>query len=234
MEEGPVLPVSSIEWRLEPGRHPLEALAGDAIDEGWRRRIAARPRLHDGEVVLGTRLSVADGRLTGACQPIRYAGLLHFLENPDTGLPQDPYRHLFAWPALISADGRAVMGRMASHTANPGRIYFPAGSLEASDFVGELADIDANMAREVREETGLDLGAARPDPGYLLLPAGRLALVMRIFRFRQNAADLAGAAREFLAARHDDELDAILDFAPGETDPAMTPLARRFMRWFSG
>lgn len=234
MEEGPVLPVSSIEWRLEPGRHPLETLASRAIDESWHRRILQSPRLHDGEVVLGTELSVAHGRLSGACRMIRYAGLLHFLENPDTGLPQDPYRHLFAWPALISADGRAVMGRMAAHTANAGRIYFPAGSLEASDFVGGLADIDANMAREVREETGLDLGAARPDPGYLLLPAGRLALVIRIFRFEKSAADLAGAAREFLAARHDDELDAILDFAPGETDPAMTPLARRFMRWFSG
>jgi 8-oxo-dGTP pyrophosphatase MutT (NUDIX family) len=126
------------------------------------------------------------------------------------------------------------MGRMAAHTANAGRIYFPAGSLEAVDFVGGLADLDGNMAREVREETGLDLGQAQPDPGYLLLPTGRLALVIRIFRFDASAAELAGAARDFLAARHDDELDAILDFAPGQTDPAMPPLARRFMRWFSG
>jgi 8-oxo-dGTP pyrophosphatase MutT (NUDIX family) len=234
MEEGPVLPLKRIEWRLEQGRHPLEADAANAIDEGWRQRILQRPRLHDGEVVLGTTFSLADGGLSGACRKIRYAGLLHFLDLPDGGAPVHPWRHLFAWPALVSADGRAVMGRMAAHTANAGRIYFPAGSLEADDFVGGLADIDANMSREVREETGLDLGRARPDPGYLLLPAGRLALVIRIFRFDASATELAGAAREFLAARHDDELDAILDFAPGETDPAMTPLARRFMRWFSG
>jgi 8-oxo-dGTP pyrophosphatase MutT (NUDIX family) len=234
VEEGPVLPVTSIEWRLEPGRHPLESQASQAIDEGWRRRILHRPRLHDGEVVLGTRLALADGWLSGTCRMIRYAGLLHFLDLPDQGAPSTPHRHLFAWPALVSADGRAVMGRMSAHTANAGRIYFPAGSLETMDFVGGLADIDGNMAREVREETGLDLGAARPEPGYLLLPTGRLALVIRIFRFEQSAAELAGAARAFLAARRDDELDAIIDFAPGETDPAMTPLARRFMRWFSG
>jgi 8-oxo-dGTP pyrophosphatase MutT (NUDIX family) len=234
MEEGPVLPVTSIEWRLEPGRHPLETDDAGAIDAGWLRRTANRPRLHDGEVVLGTGLSLAEGRLSGSCRAIRYAGLLHFLELPDEGPPASPYRHLFAWPALVSADGRAVMGRMAAHTANAGRIYFPAGSLELVDFEGGLADIDGNMAREVREETGLDLREARPDPGYLLLPTGRLALVIRIFRFDRTAAELAGAARTFLAERHDDELDAIIDFAPGETDPAMMPLARRFMRWFSG
>jgi 8-oxo-dGTP pyrophosphatase MutT (NUDIX family) len=233
MEDGPVLAIDAVDLRLEEGRHPLEMLAAGEIDAAWHARLAQGLRLHDGEVVLATGLAVEQGRVSGHCRRIRYAGLLHFLDLPDAAASATPYRHLFAWPAIIGGDGRAIMGRMAAHTANAGRIYFPAGSLDTGDFRDGRADLDANMAREVREETGLDLARAAPDPGYLLLPAGKLALVMRIFRYREAAEDLAGEARAHLARGADDELDAILSFAPGQTDAAMAPLARRFMRWLA-
>ena len=41
-----------------------------------------------------------------------------------------------------------------------GRVYFAAGSFEPVDFRDGLVDVDFNMIREVREETGLDLSGA--------------------------------------------------------------------------
>ena len=55
---------------------------------------------------------------------------------------------------------------MAAHTANPGRVYFAAGSFEPEDFPGGRVDLHRNMVREVLEETGIDIvgTAARPAP----------------------------------------------------------------------
>ena len=220
--------------RLEHGRHPLEIEAKGRIDAQWQRRVAENARLFDGDVVLATRLMIDGGRLEGVCRPIRYAGLLYFLGLTESDAAATGYYHIYCWAAVISGDGKAIMGRMAAHTANAGRIFFPSGSLEAADFPGGVAGIDGNMARELREETGLLLGDAVADPHYLLARGGRTAALMRVYRFRQSAAELVQTASEFIAAGKDDELDAVFAFRPGETHPAMSPPARAFMAQFRG
>lgn len=228
------IPLKEAALVLEPGRHPLETDARERIDAEWRKRLAANPRLFDGDVMLATRLAFDGERLTATCRAIRYAGLLHFLGLPEAQARALPWRHVYCWAAVISGDGRAIMGRMAAHTANAGRIFFPSGSLDASDFRGGMADIDGNMARELAEETGIDLARGMPDPHYLLFPGARTAAIMRIYRFAQSAAELTGAAQAHIAGGGDDELEAVLAFAPGQTDPAMAPAARRFMELFKG
>jgi 8-oxo-dGTP pyrophosphatase MutT (NUDIX family) len=230
----PFTVITDAELRLEEVRHPLEIEAKGRIDDEWQRRLTANPRLFDGDVVLATRLEIGGGRLSGVCRPIRYAGLLHFLGLAEEEAVATGYSHIYCWAAAVSGDGRAIMGRMAAHTANAGRIFFPSGSLEAADFPEGVADIDGNMARELREETGLLLSSAVPDPHYLLARSARTAALMRIYRFRQSAAELVQASRDFIAAGKDDELDAIFAFAPGETHAAMSPPARSFMAQFRG
>jgi 8-oxo-dGTP pyrophosphatase MutT (NUDIX family) len=226
--------ITQAELRLERERHPLEIEAKDRIDAEWQRRLAANPRLFDGDVVLATRMEIAGGRLHGVCRPIRYAGLLHFLGLEEAEAVASGYFHVYCWAAVVSGDGKALMGRMAAHTANAGRIFFPSGSLEAADFPGGLADIDGNMARELREETGLLLSDAAPDPHYLLARSARTAALMRVYRFSQSAAELVESAQAHLDGGKDDELDAIFAFAPGQTHPAMSPPARAFMAQFRG
>ncbi len=126
------------------------------------------------------------------------------------------------------------MGRMAGHTANAGRIFFPSGSLEACDFHGGVADIDGNMARELAEETGLAAGARNGRPALPVSFGARTAAIMRIHRFEESAADLVSATQAHIAQGTDDELETVLAFAPGETDPAMAPVARHFMERFKG
>lgn len=232
MEE--FIPLSKATLVLEEGRHPLEIAAREHIDVQWQRRVAANPRLYDGDVVLATSMTLTDGVLSATCRAVRYAGLLHFLGLPEVDAKVLPWRHIYCWAAIISGDGKAIMGRMAGHTANAGRIFFPSGSLEACDFQGGVADIDGNMARELAEETGLVLARATPDRHYLVSFGARTAAIMRIHRFEESAADLVSAAQAHMAQGTDDEPETVLAFAPGETDPAMAPVARHFMERFKG
>ncbi len=228
------IPLRQATLVLEEGRHPLEIVARERIDAQWQGRVADNPRLFDGDVVLATSMKLDDGILSATCREVRYAGLLHFLGLPEADAKALPWRHIYCWAAIISGDGKAIMGRMAGHTSNAGRIVFPSGSLEALDFPGGVADIDGNMARELSEETGIVLARAAPDPHYLVSIGARTAAIMRIHRFEEGAAELVSSAQAHIAQGADDELETVLAFAPGETDPAMPPMARRFMEWFKG
>lgn len=233
-DETQLLSIRDAVYQLEEGAHPFEAQNEPAIDAGWIKRVAQKPRLFDGEAVLGISHEIRDGVLHARCRKIRYATLLHWLATPPDPARADSYVHIYAWAALISSDGYALMGRMGDHTANAGRIYFPSGSFEPSEFVEGVCDIAGNMRREVKEETGLDLGEARAEPGMLLFSGARTRALIRIYRFDEKAGDLRARIMTYLAQAADDELADIEYFGPGETDPGMPTGAQAFMRQLKG
>ena len=78
-----------------------------------------------------------------------------FLAWRDWGFPDKGVFNGFGMGALLSQDGAFALGEMGQHTANAGRIYFPAGTPDLDDVRGEALDIEGSVAREVEEETGL-------------------------------------------------------------------------------
>src|SRR5882762_3146621 len=56
-----------------------------------------------------------------------------FLAWRDWGFADKGVFNGFGMGALRSIDGAFVMGEMAAHTANAGRIYFPAGTPDLDD-----------------------------------------------------------------------------------------------------
>ena len=78
-----------------------------------------------------------------------------FLAWRDWGFPDKSVFNSFGAGALRSADGAFVLGRMNAHTANAGRIYFPAGTPDPNDVVDRHVDLAASVVREVEEEIGL-------------------------------------------------------------------------------
>jgi 8-oxo-dGTP pyrophosphatase MutT (NUDIX family) len=220
-----VLPVDVVDVRLDPGPHPLEISHEDAIAENWQREIAANPRLFNGTVVLVSEMTYKDGHLVGRCHAARYATFLYWRRNrdvPGTG-------HFYAHAMLISSDGALVAIRMAPHTVNAGRIYFAAGSFEPIDFRNGVVDIDFNMVREVKEETGLDLNEARRGERCYLLSTERGTVIFRRYWLPLTANAIVTRVNAHVASEHDPEIagPVVIHSASDQPDdllPHMNPL----------
>ncbi len=188
---GRVLPVDAVDVRLEPGPHPLERENAQAIEANWQREVAEQPALFNGTVVLLSQLSYSARQLVGVCHPVSYAAFLYWRRHRE-----QPAAHFFAHPMLVSRDGALIAARMASTTANAGRVYFPAGMFEPQDFSGGRVDLHANMVREVREETGIDLGAARFEQGWHALAGDAGTVIFGRYLLDRDADALAVGHRE--------------------------------------
>jgi 8-oxo-dGTP pyrophosphatase MutT (NUDIX family) len=198
-----IVPVRSAAVRLDPGPHPFERENAAAIDENWRAELAANPALFDGKVVLLSSLTYADGRLDGLCHVIRFATFMLWRKTRPLGSAEHAYAH--AVP--VTSDNALILIRMAGHTVNAGRAYFAAGSFEPQDFRGGMADIDFNMMREVREETGMDLSGRERAPIYHLRSSEGASVIFRRYYLDEPAETVAERIRAFVAAEEEPEIE---------------------------
>ena len=197
-----VVPVFSAEIDLDPAPHPFEAANGLAIEENWAREKAAQPALFNGEVMLLSNLRYREARLEGLCHMVRYATFLLWRRSQPVGSAEHAYTH--AMP--VTSDNALILVRMAPHTANANRVYFAAGSFEPRDFSAGKADIDFNMMREVREETGIDLNGLERDPHYHLRSTAGATVIFRRYFLGEPAEQVAERIRAFIAAEDDPEI----------------------------
>jgi 8-oxo-dGTP pyrophosphatase MutT (NUDIX family) len=197
-----IMPVGSVDVRLDPASHPFELANADAIQANWLKEIGANPALFDGRVVLLSHLTYADEALAGRCHEVRYATLLYWLRKRPAG----GAGHAFAHAMLVSRDNALIAVEMGSHTVNAGRVYFAAGSFEPSDFPGGQVDLHLNMMREVLEETGLDIDTVRRDGGYIALSTDRGTVIARRYHLDADANEIAERIRAFVAAEPEPEI----------------------------
>lgn len=107
---------------------------------------------------------IAGTGLRGSFLETDYAS---FLAWRDWGFPDPTVKNCFALAGILTSDNAFLTGVMAAHTANAGRVYFPGGTLDPSDFIAGKVNIESSMRRELTEETGLD-----PEQFNILTPAG--------------------------------------------------------------
>lgn len=212
--EDAVFDVSSFDLRVIGGAHPWVDENAAAIERNWRSEIAANPRLFNGMMVFQRRLAFDAGHIEGTAHLVPYAAFLHWRR---TGRAGGGY-HLFAAPMIFSADGALMAIRMAGTTANPGRVYAPAGSLDGSDVRNGLCDLEGNMVRETMEETGLDLRTMAAEPGWRAVHAANTVAVFRIFRSALAEAELGERAAAHIAAEAEPEISALVGIR--SADPA--------------
>jgi 8-oxo-dGTP pyrophosphatase MutT (NUDIX family) len=222
---GTIFPVSEVEVRLDPGPHPFEMENEEIIARNWQAELAENPALFNGTVVLLSALSYAGRKLTGRCHAVTYATFLYWRRNRLTA----PAEHSFAHAALVSRDGALIAVRMGAHTANAGRVYFAAGSFEPADFRDGAVDLDFNMAREVSEETGIDISGLPRDPGYHAYSSERGTVIFSRYRLAENAETIASRIRDHVAVDPEPEIEGpviIRDTAdlPDGLMPHMRPL----------
>lgn len=226
-----VAAVDAIDVRLSDEPHPFEIVNAEAIAANWEREAAANPALFNGTMVLLSRLSLREGKLAGLCHAVRYATMLYWRKNRGV----DGIEHVFAFPALVSSDNALVAIRMGQHTANPGKVYFAAGSFEPSDFVDGRADADGNMTREVGEETGIDISAVCTDPGFHLFSHNHATVMFRRYWLDQDAGTLARGIAEFVAGETDPEIDGPVIIRSARDEPeGLTEHMRAIVNWHFG
>lgn len=184
--EGEIFRVSGFRLEVLPGMHPWHSEHETAIARHWEHEISANPHLFDGRMVFQRQLSFTAGHIEGRAHVVPYSAFLHWRASGRNG----GGFHLFGMPMIFSAAGALIAIRMAATTANPGRVYAPAGSLDEQDVSGGLCDLAANMRRETLEETGLDLDAMEADDGYFAVHLLNSVAVFRIFRAAMDAADM--------------------------------------------
>lgn len=122
------------------------------IDAHFARMQQQKPKLWNGRVLLARNALFSENCFSADYFETDYAS---FLAWRDWGHPDLEVLNGFGMGALRCADGAFVLGEMADHTANAGRVYFPGGAPDLDDIRGMSVDIAGSIEREIEEETGL-------------------------------------------------------------------------------
>lgn len=208
MRHEAIVRVAAIDCRVEPYDWAFTRDNAARIDAHWARLLVDKPRLFDGRVLVSHRLAVEGDLLRGACFETGYKS---FLSWRDLGFPGVPVVNFFAMTALRAADGAFMLGEMSSGTANAGRFYFPAGTPEPSDAgVDGRVDLDANVLRELEEETGLAPCDVTLEPDWTIVFAGPLVACMKVARSWLPATGLQARLAAFNATQAHPELERLL------------------------
>ena len=202
------------------------------IEAHFALKCREKPQLWNGRVLLG-RHPV----FTGDCLRARYfeTDFASFLAWRDWGFPDSGVFNGFGMGALRCSDGAFILGEMAAHTANAGRIYFPSGTPDLDDVRGDAVDIAGSVAREVEEETGLAPADYRAGAEWDCVVSGVAVAMIRVLDVDGSGDALRARIEANLARQHQPELAAIhLVRGRGDLTAAMPRFVTAFIeRQFS-
>jgi 8-oxo-dGTP pyrophosphatase MutT (NUDIX family) len=203
-----VFEAAELDFTLKRHEWPFAREREEEIAQHWRRRRAQKPALYDGRVLLLSELEILtrdDGelKLSGAYFETAYSS---FLTWRDFGAPTAGAYNCFSMAALKSADGAFLLGEMAEHTANGGRIYFAAGTPDPSDVFDGRVDLLASVKRELFEETGILADETQFDGRWTVVYTPPLIACMKIMRVAATAEALQARIHAFLAREKAPEL----------------------------
>jgi hypothetical protein len=217
--------VTRLETPFRPGSWDFARREAERIDAHWAQARAEKPALFDGKVLLMRDpeiFSAPDGDvLRGVFFETDFR---NFHAWDSFGDPADGVFNCFSMAALRTRDGAFLLGEMASHTMNAGKIYFAAGTPDRSDIFGQKVDLAASVAREMTEETGFAPDEAPAGRGWSVVVLGaKIACIQQRF-LPLTAREAVARAVDFLAREKDPELVRLhAVFGPGEIDPERMP-----------
>jgi 8-oxo-dGTP pyrophosphatase MutT (NUDIX family) len=144
--------VTTLDLNVRPWSWPFAEARRGEISAYFAAKQAEKPQLWNGRILLARNPVFSGSRFSASYFEADFAS---FLAWRDWGFPDRDVFNGFGVGALRCADGAFVLGEMAHHTSNAGRIYFPSGTPDLDDISGATVDMAGSVAREVAEETGL-------------------------------------------------------------------------------
>lgn len=198
-----------------------------AIEAHWQRRKTGNPAFFNGHVfVLQTVECQSHADRT---QSVRaqfsletFASFLYWRDHPALaaqGLDG------FGSALVCSREGFCLLGLQAPATLNAGQVLIPGGFLDARDARPDgRIDIDAAIARELEEETGLSAKTLERDAGYIMTRIGRMCGFTIVYRSPMPAADLRARMLEGITQTCEQELaDVVVITGPSDLDSYNVP-----------
>jgi len=212
---------------FEPWPWPFAADRRADIDRFFASLQRERPGVWNGRALLLRRYTIEDGVLRGRCFETDYASLCAWR---DWQFPDRSVQNVFSAAALQSADGAWLLGEMARDTAAAGLCYFPCGTPEPDDIdaAGEL-DLAGNLARELHEETGLDMAELHVAPGWSLVRDRCYIALMKRLTAPEPAEELRSRIMRYIAGQERPEL---VDIHIVRSTDELNPALPRFMTMF--
>ena len=160
----------------------------------------------NGRVLLGRNPVFAGDRFSASYFETDFAS---FLAWRDWGFPDRSVFNGFGAGALRCSDGAFVLGEMAQHTSNAGRVYFPSGTPDLEDISEGAVDIPGSVVREAEEETGLCASDYRADAQWDCVVSGSSIAMIRMLHVDIPGEELRARIEANLARQHQSELSAI-------------------------
>ncbi|MFK4650310.1 hypothetical protein ABIF97_000244 [Bradyrhizobium japonicum] len=218
--------VTTLDLAVRPIAWPFAEERRAEIAAHFAEKQRERPKMWNGRVLLGRDAVFTDGHLAATYFETDFAS---FLAWRDWGFPDKAVFNGFGMGALRASDGTFIMGEMAQHTANAGRIYFPSGTPDLDDVSDGALDIPGSVIRELGEETGLTAADYRAQPDWHCVVTGPSIAMIQIINL-DMPGDVARARIEANLAREaEPELSAI-HLVRGMSD--LTPTMPRFVTAF--
>jgi 8-oxo-dGTP pyrophosphatase MutT (NUDIX family) len=226
-----VTPVAAIEARRLDEPWPWAEENRGLVAAHWARLTAENPAYYNGRVLVRRRQALVAGRLSLDYVETDYASFIAFRDH---GFPDPTSGNGFAMAALRAGDGAFILGRMAEHTANAGKIYFPAGTPDPDDVLADgTVDLGGSVLRELEEETGLTPEDVEATGRWVATFAGARTAMMRELRAPRPAEAVRDQIRAFLASETRPELaDVHIVRTAADIDPeAMPPFMQAYLRF---
>jgi 8-oxo-dGTP pyrophosphatase MutT (NUDIX family) len=214
------LPVRPIAWSFAEERRT-------EIATHFAEKQRERPKIWNGRVLLGR-----DPVFTGDHFAATYfeTDFASFLAWRDWGFPGPAVFNGFGMGALRASDGAFIMGEMAPHTANAGRIYFPSGTPDLDDVRDGVLDIPGSVIRELGEETGLTTTDYRIEPGWHCVVTGPTIAMLQVINLDMPGDEARARIEANLAREAEPELSAIhLVRATSDLRPSMPRFVTAFV-----
>jgi 8-oxo-dGTP pyrophosphatase MutT (NUDIX family) len=224
--------VTTLDLKYEPWDWPFATRRRADIDAHFALKKREKPNIWNGQVLLARGPVWAAGRFSASYFATDFAS---FLAWRDWGFVDASVFNGFGMGALRCADGAFLMGEMGPHTSTAGRIYFPAGTPDLDDIVGDRVDIAGSVMRELEEETGLTPEDYEAAAHWDCVMAGSAIALIRILNVAMPAETLRTRIEANLARQKHPELSAIhLVRGTGDLTAAMPKFVTAFIENYLG
>jgi 8-oxo-dGTP pyrophosphatase MutT (NUDIX family) len=229
MSESSIVAIDELELSFAPQAWSFADQRRVEIDAYFASRRRKTPELWNGRVLLLSRCVLGERRLSGSFFETDFASFLAWRE---WGCPDRTVVNCFGMGALRAADGAFIVGVMAAHTANAGRIYFPAGTPDPDDIRGSIVDLEQNVVREVAEETGLTSKNFILRFGWVAVVEGSRIALFKILDADVAAVELRAHILDHLTRETKPEFtDIRILRGRDDLDPNMPSFVRAFLDW---